>query len=117
MALQIGSEASVVPTVRDQYANAPAILSMIESQLNVAGYSAISDEDIVRAREIFKLNTEVFPNSANTWDSYAESFFMLEDYARAKALYQRALDADPEFSNATRMLNRIADETEGTAAN
>jgi len=117
VALQDGSEASVVPTVRDQYANDPAILSMIESQLNVAGYSAVSDEDIVRAREIFRLNTEVFPNSANTWDSYAESFFMVEDYAQAKALYQRALDADPEFSNATRMLNRIADATAGTEAN
>jgi len=117
VALQIGSEASVVPTVRDQYANAPAILSMIESQLNVAGYSAISDEDIVRAREIFKLNTEVFPNSANTWDSYAESFFMIKDYENAEKFYQRALHADPEFTNATRMLNRIEHATAGTEAN
>ena len=111
VALQNGSEASVVPTVRDQYANDPVILSMIESQLNDAGYSAFGDDDIVRAREIFSLNTEVFPNSANTWDSYAESFFMVEDYAQAKALYRRALDADPEFSNATGMLNRIAEAT------
>jgi len=30
-----------------------ARLTMIESQLNAAGYSAISDEDIVRARDTY----------------------------------------------------------------
>ena len=84
---------------------------MIESQLNVAGYSAVGDNNLSRAREIFRTNTVVFPDSANTWDSYAESFLTVEDYANAKHFYQRALQVDPEFTNATRMLEQIADET------
>lgn len=107
VALQNGSEASVVPKIRDDYAADATILAMIESQLNVAGYAAIGDDQLVRAREIFRLNTEVFPNSANTWDSYAESFLMVEDYANARNFYLRALQADPEFTNAERMLTRI----------
>jgi len=117
LALQNGSESSIVPKVRNDYAEDPTILSMIESQLNIAGYSALGDEDLARAREIFRLNTEVFPNSANTWDSYAESFFMVEDYSNAERLYQRALHVDPEFTNAERMLNRIEHATAGTEAN
>ena len=114
LALQNGSEASVVPKVRSDYAEDPAILAMIEAQLNAAGYAAVGDEDIARAREIFKLNTEIFPNSANTWDSYAESFLTVDDFANAKNFYQKALQADPEFSNATRMLNQITEATAGT---
>jgi tetratricopeptide (TPR) repeat protein len=114
LALQNGSEASVVPNVCDEYANDPTMLAMIETQLNAAGYAAVGDEDIARAREILRLNTEIFPDSANTWDSYAESFLVVEDYANARNFYQRALHVDPEFSNATRMLNRITEATAGT---
>jgi len=117
LALQQKSEASIVPTIRNDYAEDPAVLSMIESQLNIAGYAAVGDDNLVRAREIFRLNTEVFPNSANTWDSYAESFFMVEDYSNAEKFYQSALHADPEFSNAERMLNQIEQATAGIEAN
>jgi len=117
LALQNGSEASIIPSIRDNFAADPAILAMIESQLNGAGYTAVSDKDLARAREIFRLNTEVFPDSANTWDSYAESFFIVEDYTSAEKLYQRALQADPEFTNAERMLDRIAHATAGAEVN
>jgi tetratricopeptide (TPR) repeat protein len=114
LALQNGSEASIVPKVRNDYAEDPAILSMIEGQLNAAGYAALGDEDMTRAREIFRLNTEVFPSSANTWDSYAESFLIVDDYANAKKFYQKAIQTDPDFTNALGMLDRIDDATAGT---
>ena len=107
LALQDGSEASVVPGIRDGYADDPAMLAMIENQLNIAGYSFIGDDNLARARAVFRLNTEVFPDSANTWDSYAESFFMVDDYPNAEKYYRRALQADPDFANAERMLSRI----------
>jgi tetratricopeptide (TPR) repeat protein len=117
LALEQESAASIVLSIRDEYADDPAVLSMIENQLNVAGYSAILESDLVRAREIFRLNTVIFPDSPNTWDSYAESFLNADDYANAEKFYRRALQADPEFANATRMLNRIAEATTATESN
>jgi len=47
-------------------------LAATEARINAAGYAASRTDDLDRAEEILTMNTELFPQSANTWDSLAE---------------------------------------------
>jgi len=55
---------------------------------------------------------ELFPNSANAWDSLAEITLYLGDTERAIELYRKALDVDPGFANATEQLEALRDDGE-----
>ena len=82
-------------------------LGGIEARVNAAGYAAAFADDLDRAKEILHLNTNLFPDSANTWDSLAEITLDMGDAQGALTLYQKALDADPDFSNAAKQIERI----------
>ncbi len=41
--------------------------------LNNLGYDLLFDDKVDEALDIFKLNTELFPNIGNCWDSYGEA--------------------------------------------
>jgi tetratricopeptide (TPR) repeat protein len=74
------------------------------------GYRRLAAEDIDGAIKIFELNTEIFPLSANTWDSLAHAVMISGDSETAIRYYRRSLDLDPENANATRMLEQIERE-------
>jgi len=82
-------------------------LGAIESRINSAGYSAANANDLDQAARILELNTKLFPGSANTWDSFAEITLHLGDYEAALSLYRKALDADPNFTNAANQIEKI----------
>ncbi|NNK12368.1 MAG: tetratricopeptide repeat protein [Flavobacteriaceae bacterium] len=67
-----------------------------EAEFNRAGYAMINSEQYEEAFFIFKLNTELFPESANAWDSLAEAYWKAGDVAKAKELYNKAIALDPE---------------------
>jgi len=56
------------------------------------------------------LNTELFPNSPNTWDSLAEVVLYTGDRERSLELYRKALEVDPGFTNATQQIEKILNE-------
>lgn len=86
--------------------------STIEARINAAGYAAGFAGDLDRALEILALNTRLFPQSANTWDSLAEVTLYMGDRERAIELYRQALAADPGFANARDQIEKLADESE-----
>jgi tetratricopeptide (TPR) repeat protein len=67
-----------------------------EGEFNKAGYAMMSSKQFDEALFIFKLNTELFHNSANAWDSLAEACWKSGDTVKAKELYQKAIALDPE---------------------
>jgi len=79
----------------------------IETHINAAGYAAGFAGDLDRAKALLELNTELFPRSANTWDSLAEITLYLGDRKRATAYYQEALKVDPGFTNAAEQIEAI----------
>lgn len=97
----------VIEELLRQHQDDGEILATVESRLNAAGYSAAFAGDFELAERILALNTELFPDSANTWDSLAEVTLYLGDRDRALALYHKALEVDPEFSNAKQQIERI----------
>lgn len=81
-----------------------------EGEFNVAGYNILGAGQYQEAIFVFQLITELFPNSANAWDSLAEGFLKAGNIEKAKELYNKALSMDvdgPTGRNAREMLLRI----------
>ncbi|KRA16387.1 serine hydrolase domain-containing protein [Lysobacter sp. Root604] len=62
----------------------------LERAINTAGYSVRENLGIDPALRVFELNTVLFPDSPNTWDSLAEAHAAKGDQDKAKALYEKA---------------------------
>lgn len=81
-----------------------------EEEFNKAGYALLASKQFDEGLYIFKLNSELFPNSANAWDSLAEAYWKSGDSTKSKELYQKVIDLDPEGAtgaNAREMLQKI----------
>ena len=59
---------------------------------------------------MFTLNTEVYPNSWNVWDSLAEAYMKAGDKDQATTYYQKSLELDPTNENAKEMLKKLKEE-------
>lgn len=62
----------------------------LERTVNNAGYAIRDNLGLDAALRVFALNTVLFPDSANTWDSLAEAHAAKGDAEKAKALYDKA---------------------------
>ncbi|MDH3711835.1 MAG: hypothetical protein OER04_18240 [Cyclobacteriaceae bacterium] len=83
-----------------------------ENQFNQIGYKLLGGQQFEPALFVFQLNAELFPESANVWDSLAEGLWKSGQIDKAKALYHKVIDMDPEGSlgqNAKEMLLQIKD--------
>ncbi len=70
----------------------PADPAVAESRLNQLGYSFLEKKQPTQAIAVFRLNTQLYPESANTWDSLGEATEAAGDTAGAVALYRKALE-------------------------
>ncbi len=86
----------------------------VEGRINGAGYQLIAAERVEDAVAVFELNTRLFPEGFNTWDSLAEAHMTLGHDDEAIRFYTRSLELNPENSNAATMIERIrkAESTE-----
>ena len=66
-----------------------------ENEINAYGYQLLGGGNKVKAIEVFVLNTNRFPKSANTWDSLGEAYFNNGDTKNAIASFKRSLSLDP----------------------
>jgi len=89
----------------------PADCRFSEAGFNMLGYRLLGQGKTKDAIEIFKLNTEAFPNSWNAFDSLAEAFTKCGDTAGARANYERSLALNPNNGNARKYLDDLAAET------
>lgn len=78
-----------------------------ESRLVKIGYGMIYTQDYDLAIDVFKLNTELFPGSANAYDCLAEAYLKSGDKKKAIHFYEQALKIDPKFTNAENMLKEL----------
>jgi tetratricopeptide (TPR) repeat protein len=81
-----------------------------ESQLNALGYRLLSMKKVREAIEIFKLNAETYPQSANVYDSLGEAYMINGDKELAIRNYQRAVELNPQNANAIEMLKKLREQ-------
>jgi len=75
-----------------------------EGEFNELGYRLMNSGKITEAIKIFKLNVEMFPNSANVYDSLGEVYMKNGDNDLAIKNYKKVLEMNPGSENAKKML-------------
>jgi tetratricopeptide (TPR) repeat protein len=81
-----------------------------EGRINQAGYDLMGAGRLEEAQGTFMLNTELYPESANCWDSLAECFWKMGDKEKATQHYEKAISMDPDGpvgENARNMLHTM----------
>jgi len=73
-----------------------AFTDALEVDVNNLGYQFLTGGKIDDAIEVFKKNTELFPQSWNVWDSLAEGYMNKGDKKLAVENYTKALSMAPE---------------------
>ncbi len=82
----------------------------MEADINQEGYNMMSAKKMDEANAFFEINTRLFPESANAYDSYAESFVNLGKHEEAIKYYNMAIAKDKEgvtAENSKKMIERI----------
>ena len=108
VAARLGYDSAMAMLVNAQRRN-PAVVVASEAELNASGYRLLSQSQAPVAITVFRLNTHLFPRSANAWDSLADGHIAVRDVQSAVAAYRRALDVDANYVNA-RAARRFVDE-------
>jgi len=76
--------------------------------LNALGYAYLYEaNDVDKAIELFKLNTELFPDIANCWDSYGEALAKSGKKEEAIKAYEKALAIRPNLESAKNALKDL----------
>jgi|GEM_PF-652047 len=78
-----------------------------ESRFNRLGYRYLREQDPQRALTIFELNTVLYPESANVYDSYGEALLAVGQKGRAIESYRKSLVLNPGNDNAVRVLKEL----------
>ncbi|MEZ5357729.1 MAG: serine hydrolase [Candidatus Zixiibacteriota bacterium] len=90
--------------------DAPDDPQVSESRFNRLGYQLLSQDNLPAALAIFQLNTELYPESGNCWDSFAEAQFMSGHKEESLRLYKKALEINPKNDNAKKWIEKLEAE-------
>jgi len=83
------------------------LFNVSETGLNELGYTLVfqgKDED---ALKIFELNTNLYPNAANTYDSYGEILLKLNHTQEALKAYKKALELNSQNVKAAQIIDQL----------
>jgi len=78
-----------------------------ERMLNNLGYALLEQEKVDEAIAVFTINTELYPASANVWDSLAEAYLNKGDTENAIRYYKKSLGLDANNPNAIEQLKKL----------
>jgi tetratricopeptide (TPR) repeat protein len=80
-----------------------------ERAINTLGYALLIGKNNKEAVEVLGMNAQDFPKSSNAWDSLGEAQFRSGDVTHAVENYQKALEVEPNYGNATFARKFVAD--------
>jgi CubicO group peptidase (beta-lactamase class C family) len=84
-----------------------AVYDFSEGELNTLGYQLLGSGRTKDAIEIFKLNVEMFPASANPYDSLGEAYLKDGQKELALANYKKSVELDPKNVNGAQVVKRL----------
>ncbi len=90
--LEAGNLDAAVAGYKKLQAANPSDPGLAETRFNEIGYGFLQKKDYPKAIAIFRLNTELYPASANPYDSLGEALEASGDKAGAIAMYKKAVE-------------------------
>ncbi len=81
--------------------------SVNESNLNQQGYNLMNEGKLKLALAVFKVNMQLYPSSANVYDSYGEALAKNGDIELAITNYKKALAIDPKNKSTAKALAEL----------
>jgi tetratricopeptide (TPR) repeat protein len=84
----------------------PGIIAT-EDDLNDVGYALLSKGDKEGAIKILELNVDMYPTSANVYDSLGEAYAAIGQKDHAIENYRKALTIDPNLATSVKALKQL----------
>jgi tetratricopeptide (TPR) repeat protein len=81
-----------------------------EDIVNNLGYQTLQNGDTTKAIEFFQLNTELYPESYNVWDSLAEAWMDKGDFKKAISYYEKSIALNPSNENGKNMIKKMKEK-------
>jgi thiol-disulfide isomerase/thioredoxin len=78
-----------------------------ESELNACGYVLLAQGNLKEAVAVLRINANLFPQSANCWDSLGEAYAKSGLNEKAIQAYEYVLELDPKSENAKTQLLKL----------
>jgi hypothetical protein len=98
---------SALKTYRQIKADPSRSLYFAENEFNAMGYRLMGAGNLEAALEIFKLNVQLNPQSANVYDSLGEVYLKVGDNDNATKNYKKSLELNPQNTNAREVLKQL----------
>ena len=102
-----GPDDAIRRVLAERDAKAPKYY-FVEGEVNGRGYFLLQEGKTAKAVTLFRLNTELYPESWNVWDSLGEALLMSGDTDGAKRMYEKSVALNPENKNGKEALARMA---------
>lgn len=102
-----GNFEKALDTYRNLMKQDPNNSAISEVNLNGLGYRFLSNDQTSVAHDVFKLNTILYPESANVYNSYAEVCTKMGKIDLAILNYSKSLELNPQNNNAKDMLKEL----------
>ena len=82
-----------------------------ETETNLLGYQLLQDGNAKDALEVFKMNVEAYPASANTYDSLSDGYLALGNREEALRYAEKALEMIPKDAEASDDFKKLVRES------
>jgi hypothetical protein len=102
-----GDTGGAEQTLRDAQGAVANRFHSLEGEVNALGYRLLGSGATDRAVAVFRLNTRVYPRSANTFDSLGEALLAAGQRDEAIAAYREAVKVEPGFPPSAQALQRL----------
>ncbi len=79
----------------------------VERRIDERGHVLKGDDRLSDALEVLRLNTLLFPDSWNAWDSLGELYYALGEYELSLESYRRSVELDPANESGRQWIERI----------
>jgi tetratricopeptide (TPR) repeat protein len=106
-----GIEAAIEQYVELKNNQADAYI-FTENDLNMLGYQLLWRDMNEASIEVFKLNIQAYPQSANPYDSLGEAYLASGDDEHAIENYEKAVSLDPNMPSAVDALKKLRPTSE-----
>lgn len=98
---------AAIEQYKDLKNNQPDSYIFAEDELNMLGYQLLWRDMKEAAIEVFKLNIQGYPQSANPYDSLGETYLASGDEKLAIENYEKAVSLDPNMLSAVDALKKL----------